>query len=83
MSDCFDPIAFGLAVKKKRESQRQTLRELAAFLGVSPSTVFRVEEGSAPHVEHFFLLSKWLGKPTPKLPTPCRRCNGSGIDDAD
>ncbi len=83
MKKNYDPIAFGRCVSKQRIAQGLSLREIASALKIATSTVFRIENGAACDVETFLILSKWLNKPIPELPEPCRYCRGSGLERAD
>jgi transcriptional regulator with XRE-family HTH domain len=50
--------SLGRAFKEKRGDQG--LRAVAAEIGVSPSTLTRVEQGNIPDLETFGKLCKWM-----------------------
>ena len=45
----FDPIPFGDRMQRAREWRKRGMRELAAIVGVSPSTLSRWEAGDRAH----------------------------------
>ena len=67
----------GQAVKRQREMQHLTLREVAEVTGVSYATLSRVERGGSMEAATFLALSGWLGQAP--LFVPCDRCGGSGV----
>lgn len=75
-----DPIAFGKAVAKKRRMLGLSLREIAEPLGMAYTTLHRIENGASCDVENFLILAEWLNQPVPELPSPCKRCHGSGLE---
>jgi putative transcriptional regulator len=46
-------------VKQLREEAGLGLREAAAFIGVSPSTLSRVENGKAPDIHSAILIARF------------------------
>ena len=51
------------AVLMRRTWQGLTSRDLAAEIGVAPSTITRVEQGNAPTAETYRRLCLWLAQP--------------------
>ncbi len=49
-------------VMRHRARRGQSQREVAAELGLSASTVCRVEQGQAPDLASFSKLCRWLGR---------------------
>ena len=54
-------------VRSKRGNRG--LREMAAIIGVSPSTIMRVEKGTVPDVATFLAICDWLEMPPYELIT--------------
>lgn len=50
------PESFGQYVTMKRQQHGWSARQLAKRLGVAPTTITRLENGSVPHPEHFIAL---------------------------
>lgn len=48
-------------VNMAREKRRIGVREFAKDIGVSASTVSRLENGKMPDVDTFFRVCKWMG----------------------
>ena len=73
-----DAGALYAALDQKRQAGAQSWRDLAAELGLSPSTFTRMAQGHRPDVDTFAALVRWLGVPaeafirssTPALPEP-------------
>jgi transcriptional regulator with XRE-family HTH domain len=64
----FDTEKLAALLRAKRG--RQGLRETAGAIGVSPSTLSRVEQGKAPDVDTLAKLCFWLGiSPTELMPS--------------
>ncbi len=59
MSSTLDTIKFSEMIKSKRG--HQGLRALASEIGVSASTLSRIEQGSLPDIETYIKLCNWLG----------------------
>ena len=58
---------FSEKVKTKRTiKDRIDLRGLSDRLGISHSTICRVENGSTPDIDTYCKLCKWLGAPAGK-----------------
>ena len=51
----------GLAAAIKRERRDRPFRDVAQFVGVTASTLYRTETGSCPDLPTFALLCRWLG----------------------
>jgi transcriptional regulator with XRE-family HTH domain len=55
-----DPVALARAVKAKRQAEGLSLRQASDLLGVSPSTLSRVEGGGhLPDRENLLRLARW------------------------
>src|SRR4051794_7612357 len=55
-----DPVALARAVKAKRQAEGLSLRQVSELLGVSPSTLSRVEGGGhLPDRENLLKLARW------------------------
>jgi transcriptional regulator with XRE-family HTH domain len=55
-----DPIVLARAVKAKRQAERLSLRQASELLGLSPSTLSRVETGGhLPDRENLLKLARW------------------------
>lgn len=72
-----DWLKFGGMVFEMREANDLSYRDAADLLGISASTLCRVEQGHAVDPDHFFTLLQFVGI-TPQLPesilkvgTPC------------
>ena len=52
-------------VRSKRGNRG--LREMAAIIGVSPSTILRVEKGTVPDVATFLAICDWIEMPPAEL----------------
>jgi transcriptional regulator with XRE-family HTH domain len=62
MSTGFDARLFSAALRTRRGERG--LREVAAEIGVSASTLSRVENSETPDMETFLILCTWVGWPT-------------------
>lgn len=51
----------------RSERGNRGLREIAAIIGVSPSTILRVEKGTVPDVATFLAICDWLEMPPYEL----------------
>jgi len=66
----FDNEKFTNVVKEKmftqmaKEKRRIGVREFAKKIGVSASTISRVENGKLPDVETFYKICWWMNKST-------------------
>ena len=66
-----DPAELAKRVRAKREAEKLSLRAAAKELGISASTLSRVENGThVPESEHLVRLARWAGLP---LDRPARR----------
>lgn len=78
-NDLFSLRLFSQAVRTKRAREGLSMRDLDARIGVSASTLSRIEtETGAPDVETYLRLMSWLALPIPRL-VPCPRCEGRGL----
>lgn len=59
----FNVEAFSMAVNLRREMEKLTLRELGDSLGMSASSLSRIENGDKPDIESFISLFDWLKLP--------------------
>ena len=70
----------GRDIRRHRKAHRLSTRAAAKWVGISPATFCRAEDGRETSVENFFLLCHWLqadpadycgltGKPLKDLPT--------------
>lgn len=57
-----DTEALFAALDAKRKSRKLSWRQLAAEVGVSPSTMTRLANGQRPDVDAFAALVRWLGQ---------------------
>lgn len=62
-----DVEALFAAVEGKRRREGLSWRELAAQLGISPSTFTRLTQGRRPDIDTFATLLGWLGEPVEKF----------------
>ena len=53
----------GTMLRGRRRERRQSLRDLAAEIGVSLNTLSRVERGHVPDLKNFQRIVDWLGVP--------------------
>ena len=58
MSASLDTLKFSEMIKSKRG--KKGLRQLAAEIGVSASTLSRVEQGNLPDIDTYIKLCEWL-----------------------
>ncbi|HEX2033978.1 MAG TPA: hypothetical protein VHS99_07325 [Chloroflexota bacterium] len=58
-----DVAALYAALDQKRQAASLSWREVAAQLGLSPSTFTRMAQGHRPDVDTFATLLHWLGMP--------------------
>lgn len=58
MSNSLDTLKFSEMIKSKRG--KTGLRQLAAEIGVSASTLSRVEQGNLPDIDTYIKLCEWL-----------------------
>lgn len=58
-----DVTALYAALDQQRQLAGRSWRELAAELGISPSTFTRMAQGHRPDVDTFASLLRWLGMP--------------------
>lgn len=56
-----DWLKFGDRVFKMREANGLTQRQTAALLGMSHSTICRIERGYSVDPDHFFTLLQFVG----------------------
>lgn len=56
-------VALYAALDAARTTKKQSWRQLAAEVGVSPSTMTRLANGHRPDVDAFAALVHWLGAP--------------------
>jgi transcriptional regulator with XRE-family HTH domain len=61
VSSAFDAALLGKHVLRKRMAKRQSQRATAAEIGVSASTLCRVETEYAPDIFSFGKICRWLG----------------------
>jgi transcriptional regulator with XRE-family HTH domain len=57
-----DTEALFAALDAERKSRKLSWRQLAAEVGVSPSTMTRLANGQRPDVDAFAALVRWLGQ---------------------
>ena len=55
------------AIDQKRQSEGRSWRQLAAHIGVSPSTLSRMGAGGKPDVDSFAVIIGWLGIPAERF----------------
>lgn len=95
--DGFDVDALYVALDRKRRGQRQRWRDVAAEVGVSPSTFSRMAHGANPDVPGLVRMLVWLdntdlrpyigdrcpvvGQPLPGPDSRIRRCVRFGPHD--
>src|SRR5690349_18280068 len=65
-----DVVALYAALDQKRQMEGLSWRELAAALGLSPSTFTRMGQGHRPDVDTFATLLRWLGMPAEAFMRP-------------
>jgi transcriptional regulator with XRE-family HTH domain len=58
-----DVRALYAALKSKRAAADQSWRDVAAELGISPSTFTRMAQGGRPDIDTFATLLHWLNMP--------------------
>lgn len=58
MSSSIDKIKFSTMIKSKRGNTG--LRQLSSEIGISPSTLSRIEQGNLPDIETYLILCEWL-----------------------
>lgn len=76
----FDKKSFAAAVRTKREAENFSVRDLAAYLAIGPSTISRIENAlGAPDVETYLTLEEWLGRPKRAVWVSCYACGGAGV----
>lgn len=63
MSDERLQPALGDALRAERRRRRQSLRDLAAEIGVSFNTLSRVERGHIPELRNYERIVNWLSAP--------------------
>lgn len=63
MSDERLQPALGDALRAERRRRRQSLRDLAAEIGVSFNTLSRVERGHVPELRNYERIVNWLSAP--------------------
>lgn len=51
------------SLDRKRRREKLSWRDVAAAVGVSPSSLTRMAQGSSPDVEGFGKMVRWLGIP--------------------
>lgn len=64
-------------VRSKRDTKG--LREIGQLIGVSPSTLSRVENCKMPDMETFLALCNWLQVPPSELFTPQHELDAPGL----
>jgi transcriptional regulator with XRE-family HTH domain len=62
MSNSLDTLKFSEMIKSKRG--KTGLRQLATEIGISASTLSRVEQGNLPDIDTYIKLCEWLGVST-------------------
>src|ERR1041384_5229735 len=64
----------GNAIRRRREQQRMSLRDLADETGVSASTLSRIENGTGkPDADNIARLAAWLDMPIERVMHPGNR----------
>ncbi|WP_183408314.1 helix-turn-helix domain-containing protein [Nocardioides pocheonensis] len=63
MSDERLQPALGVALRAERRRRHQSLRDLAAEIGVSFNTLSRVERGHVPELRNYERIVNWLSAP--------------------
>ena len=58
MSAIIDTAKFSEMIKSKRGNIG--LRQLSSEIGISPSTLSRIEQGNLPDIDTYMTLCKWL-----------------------
>lgn len=56
----YTPKLLGRALKQKR--QKKSLRQISIEIGVSASTLSRVEAGKLPSLTSYYQICQWLNK---------------------
>lgn len=62
MSNSLDTLKLSEMIKSKRG--KTGLRQLAAEIGISASTLSRVEQGNLPDIDTYIKICEWLGVST-------------------
>jgi transcriptional regulator with XRE-family HTH domain len=73
---------FGDLIKRKRDSDRLTLRDLEAHLGhaITASSLSRIEHGAVPEARNVPRLAHWLGIPLEQVAWPETRHELKAVD---
>ncbi len=58
----FDPEALYAALDEQRLARRMSWRQVAAEIGVSPSTLTRTKQGGRMEVDGMLAMVRWLGR---------------------
>lgn len=61
MTARLDPDALYVALDRKRRTKRMSWRDVAAEVGVSPSTLSRIGQDKRPDADGLVRLLLWLG----------------------
>src|SRR5258708_15614138 len=70
MKNLVNTVELGRAIKRKREENSLSLRDLANETGVSASTLSRIENGTGrPDADNIARLTQWLEMPVDRLMT--------------
>ena len=73
------PASYGQRIKAKREAEQYSIRGLGRALGISFSTLARIERGEGNPDRHSqILLNAWLDPLAPVPQCHCVRCVGNG-----
>jgi transcriptional regulator with XRE-family HTH domain len=64
MEQLFNPEEFGRKVATALTRRGMTIRKGAEVLGISRTSLHRITQGTAPDVESYLRLLKWIEEPT-------------------
>src|ERR1700756_3551082 len=68
MKNLVNTVELGRAIKRKREENSLSLRDLANETGVSASTLSRIENGTGkPDADNIARLTSWLDMPVDRV----------------
>jgi transcriptional regulator with XRE-family HTH domain len=66
--EAIDTVELGHAVKRRRAELKMNLRDLAALIEVSASTLSRIECGiGKPDADNIFRITNWLNTPADRF----------------